>query len=441
MAYLLALSDEILLAILSYFHNTYTDQPTLYRLSLVSRRLHALVSDRLLRKADLDGTSEKYGLFLRSIKENLHLGAKVHDLNLTWNDYLIKSGNPQELLVHLPNLRRLSIKVMQSYRLQSKFYLPPPSCSFYEMDIHLESPIHTDVCDLLLVDGIHHLKITIPRPNILPFVPAHKPHQAKIAPLQSFTVIGRTKISPYSLRNLLQYPTSLSHLSIPLPGGENFIHAGRTTVAFMNDPLSPGGDIARALAPAAFSLRSLEIHGHAQDFPGHDGTRLPLRGFTALQSAKLSSLLFFPPPEHVNTDPTGLYELLPPAIEEITVSSTSRFSWCYPDHPSLQESLSHSLFTAQFRLPRLHSRSRWFSYLAHRTRRSQAHPHPIPPSPRALRTQRPGHPARHRHSACDPRTIRFDLAGRREQRFHGGGDRRLGIVPALELRSMIRILL
>lgn len=322
MVLLLTLSDEILLEIVSYFDTVYSSHHklNLAQIALVCHRLYALAIDFLLRKVNLNGATKKYDLFLQAIKNNSRLASKVRSLDLQWNDFLSKEKAPQELLTHLKNLQCLSLKLMQSYRIDPVLYCLPPSRSpdkcFYEMDIHLEKPAQKDISDLLLITGVHILKITIPRTNNIPGISLPESNQVHTTPLQSFTTIGATKISTHDLQNLLTYPEELTHLSIPLPAVENRDRAGRTLIAQMDGLLSPSA-ITRSLSPAASSLQSLEIHGHMQNFPdGHDGSQLSLREFKALRTATLSAHLFFTASASLTID---LYTLLPPSICEITV--------------------------------------------------------------------------------------------------------------------------
>lgn len=346
MAQLLSLSNEILLEILSYSYDSHSHRraPSLARIVFTCRRLHALAINILLERVDLDCTTKQYSKFLRAIKTNPTLGPKVRFLDLQWNDFLCRKSDPQELLRRLPHLQCLSMKVMQSYKLDSLSYALSPSqrlgrC-FYKMNIHLEKPSSRDLPDLLLINQVHVLEATIPRINNICPVPVAERFQARTAPLQSFTTLGATKISTYNLHNLLTYPKALTHLAIALPGTEDRSSAGRTTIAQMDGPVAPSA-IARSLLPATISLQSLEIHGHMQYFDGHDGTRLSLCQFTALETATLSSRLFFS--DDASADPTGFYALLPPSIREITVCRISIDSiHCFIFHLNLSPHPVHS---------------------------------------------------------------------------------------------------
>ncbi|KAL9617700.1 MAG: hypothetical protein Q9160_007533 [Pyrenula sp. 1 TL-2023] len=320
MARFLELSDEVVLQIVSYFSNIYSDKPHLCRLALVARRLQPVATNRLFQDIDLDGTTEKYSLFLRSIVANTKLATHVRSLRLHWNNYL-SEGNPQELLSRLTNLRHLFMKITQSYNYDPKPYLPPPSQVtnfYYEMKLYLESPSPNDLPNVLLLNRIHVLEITLPTARPTPQIAPAKRTQAQTAPLNSLTLASYSKVSPVNLENLLSYPRALKHLSLPVPILPLPGLAGQSLWAGVDGPLSPAA-VNRALSPTAHSIQSLEIHGKLQYWPdGHDGSQLSLRDFSALKTATIPAYLLFSTFSHSELR-IGLHRLLPASIEDITI--------------------------------------------------------------------------------------------------------------------------
>lgn len=128
------LSDDILIEILSYFHQEPEEKPTLCRIARVSRRLYCLTTHCLLRDVAVYDSGhktahKKFRLFLRAVLANDELGQKVQSLCTGWK-YLDAGGGSQELLARLVNIRHLHIVDISSPRFRCKFNVAPRSITY-----------------------------------------------------------------------------------------------------------------------------------------------------------------------------------------------------------------------------------------------------------------------------------------------------------------------
>lgn len=139
--------------------------------------------------------------------------------------------------------------------------------------------------------------------------------------LRSLT-ITRLHIDVFS--KLLRYTSSLRYLAyaIPIPGLLELVQS--TNLRTRANPVR----IAYVLSPQSFmpalnllsqSLTSLVIHSTGQVWDKYDGTRLDFSSFPILKELHVSPLCFFSPLS-LGFSRDGLYKLLPPSLEQLTVS-------------------------------------------------------------------------------------------------------------------------
>lgn len=133
MAPFYALSDDILLDILSYFDQRPQDKSDLYHIALVSRRLSQLGTYYLLRNVTIPSyinplsdrrSAKAFDLFNRSISENKMLGSRVQQLSTAW-EFLDADESSQKLLSRLVNLQHLHLEVTARPRLKNNNYGAP----------------------------------------------------------------------------------------------------------------------------------------------------------------------------------------------------------------------------------------------------------------------------------------------------------------------------
>lgn len=334
MSSLLSLPDEILLAIISYFsldgYLIDIARPTLYALSLVSKRLYRLATHCLYRfilihRTHDNGASRKYNLILRSVKNNAELGTKVHTLVLVC-DYSLRGRNPQELLTCLPNLRKLDLEAgAYDDRFDHRFYLPPPATAcHYVLDLKISKPSKQDLPYLLIQCRIHDLKLDITGLSNLRFITPTPSDQARKASLQSLVLSPSSRISINAFQNLMSYPAFLLHLKIPLPGVVRERSNCFLQQAKFSYPLSPKA-ISHALSPTFKTLESLDLEGGTL-FPGHDGSTFSMTSFQKLKAATIPAELFF----SKRSQSTSLDQLLPRSLMSLEVSSAPALPFFNP---------------------------------------------------------------------------------------------------------------
>ena len=281
----------------------------------------------------INGTwNPKMELLLRSLRARPALAKYIIHVDLRTfttchtSDEESKNTNLQvrELLRPLSNLRSLGLEAAGPghfrYNLTDSVDHTLDTLEY----VRLNNPVmkYEDVC------------VFLQQPNIQNFQVATMDYCTLSPDLLDSTLFGTTSLSRLEstvihisqdiLVEILRLPKCVRHLVIKTPGSQNPSYgfsgldfAGRVNMA---TPLSPSriGVSIQAVRNTLISLRILE--DSCTSWPGHDGTRLDLTSFTALQTLSVPSHLLFPGKSPNHPSRNGLYKLLGPSIREIHIT-------------------------------------------------------------------------------------------------------------------------
>lgn len=131
-------------------------------------------------------------------------------------------------------------------------------------------------------------------------------------------------ISLKALENLLSYPASVLHLSIPLPGFATKGDGWSRVRDRFSHPLSPRA-VSHALSSTFDTLAAFNLTGGAL-FSDHDGSRLSMRPFQRLKVAIIPPELFF----SAQNPSANLDKLLPRSRKSLIVNHTLISSFLIP---------------------------------------------------------------------------------------------------------------
>ena len=112
--------------------------------------------------------------------------------------------------------------------------------------------------------------------------------------------------------------STLTSLNVMMPGRTTHIYNGSPGVQML-DAFSPKS-MRAMLQPVRATLRTLALQADAMLWPSHDGSILDLGHFVSLKNVKLSSLFLFRFGSSAR-DRNGVWRLLPPSIEKLSVCS------------------------------------------------------------------------------------------------------------------------
>ena len=310
----------------------------LSQLAKANRYFYQAVLPLIYRHVDLalrerDGSwNPKCELLLRSIRARPELANHINHVVLSmFGTYATKDEDKITVNVLAKNLL-CALRNLRSLRLDAG---GPAGCrlnltgavdgAFSMLErVELNSPDldYEDVCAFL-----HQPNIRILRVRFLDY-------RTLRPDLIDTTISGTTSLSELHitavhvpeniLSEILRLPRKLHTLTIQIPGLRKPSYAfGRLNFAVppvMESPLSPS-KVTESIQPAQATLVSLKIFEDAHTrWRSHDGTRLNLASFTALQVLKIPSHLVFPKKLPSPPSRNGLYRLLPASLLSIDIT-------------------------------------------------------------------------------------------------------------------------
>ncbi|KAF2806067.1 uncharacterized protein BDZ99DRAFT_574290 [Mytilinidion resinicola] len=380
MALLTDLPDDILLEILAYFEHSKRD---LLRVSSTCRRLLAPARTHIYRTVDIlvysarsfnpgDIRIKKTGviprsgnpepdcntlyLLLRSLDNNSSIGRLVRSLCLSWNSFPSKSlENARELeklFKALPNLRHLEIsdkKFANNFNQQGPDY---PDHTKYILEESSKYPLRSYVLDLgrltstklasaMILPTVETITtprfcdigrgtgpLTILDPNLEDFFASRLSAPSNLKNLD----LGTYRISLPVLEGILNFAPKLQRLKATLPG-RSCRYQDRDYGLVASDRWLNPSTISRALQPVHHTLEELTMVNDRRAWAGTDNTRADFTGFTKLRKMCVAPGFWFKwgafaYGEHMNIDHgfvadhedrCGLWELLPPNLEELEI--------------------------------------------------------------------------------------------------------------------------
>lgn len=265
-------------------------------------------------------------LLLRSVKENPDIGPLIAEVEFQWEVVLEEINSVEmanQLLKTLPNLKTL---VIQAKRWQISIDSYPHFLEVNSMlmlkDVTLfDKQLTTNTVNRYL--SLPHLQKLAIRCGL------NGSYEEVDETLHNSSLRVLDLSGGYHTRAEIVHAIFKSHSKITsfygtLFGTEKYSEYSRTS-GYIASLLSPV-EISDTMAPLQNSLERLELQLCVCKWidRGHDGTRMDLSMMNNLRILQCPSKCFFPPQVGgVAPSRAGLYKLLPPNLEELTVSSLS----------------------------------------------------------------------------------------------------------------------
>jgi hypothetical protein len=329
------LNDDVLLCIVTEIAlDLRHGSNALFSLALTCRSLSRLARPLIPHHVSFGIPSRKLKLFKRTLKEDPTYGHKVLSLLRDYPDKSLPALNETQLnsfLRKLPSLRTLG--VFQQSRWDGPSSVPSLLSGHQPLkwtleDLTLRETLVTvvDLLRLVLFPHLRCLKVEfVQRCEIANVVSplSRSGTKSELEVLELGWYIG-----PCALKTILLHcASSLKELNCPVPVKYHWIDDWPVSRDTMLRPFSPER-ILPTLLPVAQTLTRLQLDTRRQDWHEHDGSRLDLSHFVALEDLTASALCFVAPLP-LGIPRNGLYKLLPRSLRKLHVSRQPKAYYTY----------------------------------------------------------------------------------------------------------------
>ena len=320
------------------------DKPTLSQLALLSREHHSFILPTLYRHIDLVvprrekefrqhifrnpnkrplprdhqanwvkaiPSSSPFALFLRTVEDSPSLGQLVKTAKLTRpeSDKAVDAA-VNLLFEKLPNLRKLTLDAnWTNGEFGATFFERNPMDLLRHVEL-LRPGGYGRLVDIFLQQS-HIESMTTEGPLFrLPMPDWTMRNTSSLLTLKILDSAG-DNLSDIELQRLLAWPRALEHLHCDFP-------VGRLWSSYVKEVADPTA-LLRILQPVSRSMKELKLHCYKWRFTSN-GSQLDLSsGFPCLRVLQILAICLFAAERPEDTR-NGAYKLLPPTLQELTVS-------------------------------------------------------------------------------------------------------------------------
>jgi len=327
MANLLDLPNEIISKILSIVAST-CPKFWLRSILISSRRLSLILRPLIIKRVrfclDSNRHLAKCALFMRTLDENPELRGMVHSLALFWKYENHEDEDVREkaklILESLPGLKSLSIRAgtddysnRHRYSFSPQFLEVNPMPDLREIEISSSRLTIENMQKYMVLSHAEHITI---RSELTGSPSELEAITKRTSPVLILALDLWNHIRPQDLRDVLKRCPRIETLRCALP---RFSVTNSCRSRRIVTPLRPV-ELSKALASARDSLREFEFQVCACGRLDQVDSRMDLSMMRVLKSISCPAECFFSP-SPVYFTRTGLYELLPASLEELTVSN------------------------------------------------------------------------------------------------------------------------
>lgn len=313
---------EVLTAIFSPLVGTYTHYPLRgmwFGCELAGlSRFFADVMRPIIYKSKIiiyflnSGAASRCLLLLRSMEENPEISRLIVDLELSWDNPVNEEVEMADhLLANLPNLRTLVFQqTHMKQAFEPRFFEINPMINLRKVSLIGDKLLIGTVNKYMNLPRLEQMSINSPLIGTLKQVDDLQHNSA----VRTLVLEGVYQVTPKAMHSLLKLHPGITALRAQ--------YFGTYHEAKMRSSLLSPLQNSLALISLKDSLENLQIGGdwaHRH----HDGTRMDLSTMTSLRFLNCHSMCYFPPDTITGKTllRVGLYKLLPPNIEEVTVSA------------------------------------------------------------------------------------------------------------------------
>ncbi|KAL3422711.1 hypothetical protein PVAG01_06867 [Phlyctema vagabunda] len=335
MPYLMDLDDNLLYEI---FSELLYYRPTLYNLSLVSRRCNELVRPILYRHMSINilpsfrPRHHLPDLILRTLQNRPEFSLLVRSVLVHSLDYSESTQQTIDAIIQmLKNVRYLKLWIARKETPLSPVILEGGLLS------HL-SELHTGITRINISEIFDFL--TLPSARTLTVQKLSLPVTVEDleqlrnlrSPITELSLCAGQKYGfpPFHLRlstidGLLRCTSRLQKISFMIPTSHDAYEGPSVDLSSyrLMCELSPV-KLSQALHSIASTLTELDIKSRSETWDRHDGSKLNLKDFVALKRVSIPSRLVFPSPVPLTVDDgqsrAGLYKLLPSTLENMRIN-------------------------------------------------------------------------------------------------------------------------